>query len=59
VIVAAKRTPIGRNLGALSDIKPPLLGGIALTGTLKSINFSPKDVSVIALLKIGRASHHG
>jgi len=49
VIVAAKRTPIGRNLGALSDIKPTVLASTALTGTLNSINFKPKDVEQVIM----------
>lgn len=44
VIVAAKRTPIGRNLGALSDVKPTSFAATALAGTLKSINFPAKNV---------------
>lgn len=49
VIVAAKRTPIGRNLGALSDIKPTSLAATALAGTLKSIQFPAKDVTTSLL----------
>ncbi len=49
VIVAAKRTPIGRNLGALSDLKPIQLASTALTGTLNSIKFPAKEVDQVIL----------
>jgi acetyl-CoA acetyltransferase len=47
IIAAAKRTPIGRNLGALSDVKPTSFAATALAATLKSIQFPAKDVSFL------------
>jgi acetyl-CoA C-acetyltransferase len=60
VIVAAKRTPIGRNLGALCDIKPTSFAATALAGTLNSIKFPAKDLDEVILgnvLSAGLGQH--
>ncbi len=43
-IVAHKRTPIGSFMGKLSNFTATELGGIAIKGSLESINLSPTEV---------------
>ncbi|MDB4767437.1 acetyl-CoA C-acyltransferase [Flavobacteriaceae bacterium] len=47
VIVSAVRTPIGRFMGALSQIAAPELGAIAIKGALERINLDPTQVGEV------------
>ncbi len=47
VIVAAKRTPIGAFLGALSALPAPKLGSIAHSGALAAAELSPNDIDEV------------
>lgn len=47
VVVAAKRTPIGSFMGALSTISAPELGSIAIKAALESIALDPKAVDEV------------
>lgn len=49
MIVAAKRSPIGRQLGALSDLKPSSLMAQVLAATLASVKFPSKDLGEVVL----------
>lgn len=46
-IVAAKRTPIGSFMGALSQVPATKLGAIAIEGALASIDLSPSKVDEV------------
>lgn len=47
VIVAAKRTPIGKFMGGLSSVTAPQLGAIAIQGALEAIALSPTQVDEV------------
>lgn len=47
VIVGGKRTPIGSFMGKLSGFTTPQLGSAAISGALKSVGLSPKDVDEV------------
>ncbi len=47
VIVAAKRTPIGKFMGGLSTVPAPTLGAVAIKGALASIGLSPDKVEEV------------
>ena len=49
VIVSAVRTPIGRFMGALSQIAAPELGAIAIKGALERINLDPTQVGEVIM----------
>ena len=49
VIVSAVRTPIGRFMGALSQITAPELGAIAIKGALERINLDPTQVGEVIM----------
>ena len=49
VIVSAVRTPIGRFMGALSQIAAPELGAIAIKGALERINLDPSQVGEVIM----------
>jgi acetyl-CoA C-acetyltransferase len=49
VIVSAVRTPIGRFMGALSQIAAPELGAIAIKGALERINLDPSEVGEVIM----------
>ena len=49
VIVSAVRTPIGRFMGALSQISAPELGAIAIKGALERINLDPTQVGEVIM----------
>jgi len=49
VIVSAKRTPMGSFQGALSSLKAPQLGGIAIEGALKAASLSGADVDEVIM----------
>ena len=48
-ILAAKRTPIGKLLGALSDIPAPQLAAVAIRGALTAANVAPDQVQEVIL----------
>ena len=43
-ILAAKRTPIGKLLGSLSDIPAPQLAAVAIRGALTAANIAPQEI---------------
>ena len=47
VIVAAKRTPLGKFMGGLSTVPAPTLGAVAIKGALASIGLSPDKVEEV------------
>ena len=47
VILAARRTPIGRFMGGLSRVPSPELGAIAITAALKDAKVDPKSVEEV------------
>lgn len=47
VIVAAKRTPIGSFLGALSTVTAPRLGGVAHIAALEAADLAPQDIDEV------------
>lgn len=47
VIVAAKRTPMGSMLGALSSLSAPELGAIAHKATLAQAGLAPEDIEEV------------
>jgi acetyl-CoA C-acetyltransferase len=49
VIVSAVRTPIGRFMGALSQIAAPELGAIAIKGALERIQLDPSEVGEVIM----------
>lgn len=49
VIVSAVRTPIGRFMGALSQIAAPELGAIVIKGALERINLDPSQVGEVIM----------
>lgn len=49
VIVAAKRTPIGSFMGALSNVKATELGKIAIEGAMKDVNLDPEVVDEVIM----------
>ena len=49
VIVSAARTPIGRLLGGLRDLKGSDLGGIAIKAALERAGASPADVDYVIM----------
>ena len=49
VIVSAVRTPIGRFMGALSQLAAPELGAIAIKGALERINLDPSQVGEVIM----------
>ncbi|MCG3151199.1 MAG: Acetyl-CoA acetyltransferase [bacterium] len=49
VIVAAKRTPIGRFLGGLAPLSATDLGAIAIRGALESIGLDPTEVNEVVM----------
>jgi acetyl-CoA C-acetyltransferase len=48
-ILAAKRTPIGKLLGSLSDIPAPQLAAVAIRGALLAANVPPDQVQEVIL----------
>ena len=48
-ILAAKRTPIGKLLGALSDIPAPQLAAVVIRGAMTAANVSPDQVREVIL----------
>ena len=65
VIVAAKRTPLGAMLGALSSLSAPELGAVAHRAAILQAQISPNDIDevfpipdgLIRLKRICRSSH--
>ncbi|MEO0101936.1 MAG: acetyl-CoA C-acetyltransferase [candidate division WOR-3 bacterium] len=49
VIVGAKRTPVGRYLGALSSLQAPDLGAIAIKGAVEQAGIDPKEVEGVIM----------
>src|SRR5690349_12844229 len=49
VIVAGARTPVGRLLGGLQDLKAPDLGGVAITGALEKAGVQPDQVDYVIM----------
>lgn len=49
VIVATKRTPIGKFQGCFSTITSPQLGGQAIQATLSSVRFNPSDIDEVIM----------
>lgn len=49
VIVSAKRTPMGAFQGALSSLKAPQLGSIAIEGALQAASLSGSDIDEVIL----------
>jgi acetyl-CoA C-acetyltransferase len=49
VIVAGARTPIGRLLGGLKDLKAPDLGGVAIKGALEKAGVTPDQVDYVIM----------
>ncbi|HEX7106903.1 MAG TPA: acetyl-CoA C-acetyltransferase [Acidothermaceae bacterium] len=49
VIVSAARTPIGRLLGGLRDLKGSDLGGVAIKAALERAGASPSDVDYVIM----------
>jgi acetyl-CoA C-acetyltransferase len=48
-ILAAKRTPIGKLLGSLSDIPAPQLAAVAIRGALAAANIAPQEIQEVIL----------
>jgi acetyl-CoA C-acetyltransferase len=48
-ILAAKRTPIGKLLGSLSEIPAPQLAAVAIHGALTAANVAPEQVQEVIL----------
>ncbi|MCE9526425.1 MAG: acetyl-CoA C-acyltransferase, partial [Planctomycetales bacterium] len=46
-ILAAKRTPIGKLLGSLSDIPAPQLGAVAIRGALAAAKIEPQQIQEV------------
>lgn len=49
VIVGAKRTPVGRYLGALSSLQAPDLGAIAIKGAVEQTGIDPKEIDGVIM----------
>ncbi|MFC9223811.1 acetyl-CoA C-acyltransferase [Streptomyces hygroscopicus] len=49
VIVGGARTPIGRLLGALSDVPAPVLGGAAIAAAVQRAGLSPDQVDAVVM----------
>lgn len=47
VIVAAKRTPIGKFMGGLSTVAAPTLGAVAIKGALEAAGVDPSQVEEV------------
>ena len=56
VIVAAKRTPMGRFGGCLSSIPATKLGAFAIKGALESIDLDPKKVNEVYMGNVLQAN---
>ena len=48
-ILAAKRTPIGKLLGTLSEMPAPQLAAVAIRGALSAANIAPEQVQEVIL----------
>jgi acetyl-CoA C-acetyltransferase len=55
VIVAAARTPIGRLLGGLADLKGSDLGGVAIKAVLERAGAAPEDVDYVIMGQVLQA----